>query len=190
MSIPPRENLTAALSAAGAGDPAAADRLLPQVYDQLRALAQKHMSGERPDHTLQATAVVHEAYVRLIDQTRVEWRDRNHFFAVAASMIRRILVDYARARCAAKRGGDRETVTLHEELDWSGGRALDLIDLDDALQQLAALDERQARVVELRFFGGLSISEAAEAIGVSTTTVENEWAVARAWLRRALEGNG
>lgn len=189
MSDRTHEDLTSGLTSR-ATDNAAADRLLPQVYDQLRALAQKHMLSERPGHTLQATAVVHEAYVRLTDQTRALWRDRHHFFAVAAIMIRRVLVDHARARHAAKRGGDRTALTLSDNLDWSGGRQIDLLDLEDALRRLAELDPRQARVVELRFFSGLTISEAAEVLGVSTTTVENDWAVARAWLRRALEGLG
>jgi len=187
VQTPPQDALTTDLSAAAAGDGPAAARLMPLVYDQLRALAQKHMAAERADHTLQATAVVHEAYVRLIDQTRAEWRDRNHFFAVAANMIRRILVDHARARRAAKRGHDRSRLSLSPDVDSSGGGPLDLLDLDDALQRLAALDQRQARVVELRYFGGLTIADAADALGVSTTTVENEWAVARAWLRRAME---
>ncbi len=190
MSTQPRDDLTSELAAAAAGDAAAADRLFPQVYEELRVLAHKHMAAERPGHTLEATGVVHEAYLRLIDQTQARWHDRNHFFAVAATMIRRILVDHARARQAAKRGGDRESLTLHEDLNWSGAEQIDVIDLDDALRRLEELDERQARAVELRFFAGLTIAEAATVLGVSTTTVESDWTVARAWLRRALENAG
>jgi RNA polymerase sigma-70 factor, ECF subfamily len=185
MSGPPAQDVTAVLSALSEGDARAADRLIPLVYDELRALAQSHMSG-RGDQTLQATAVVHEAYLRLVDQTRARYKDRNHFFAVAATMIRRIMVDHARSRAAAKRGGDWSRITLDSSLGWTGGHELDLVALDDALKTLANLSERQARVVELRFFGGMSIEQAAETLSVSTTTIENDWTVARAWLRRQL----
>ena len=188
MSGPPTQDITAVLSAISDGDRQAADRLIPLVYDELRALAQSHMAGGRPDQTLQATAVVHEAYLRMVDQTRARYKDRNHFFAVAATMIRRILVDAARARAAAKRGGEWSRITLDSSVGWTGGKELDLVALDDALKTLGLLSERQAKIVELRFFGGLSIEQAADALGVSTTTIENEWAVARAWLRRQLSG--
>ena len=190
MSAPaPRGiDITAVLQASDAGDAAATDRLLPLVYDELRALAQSHLAQERPDHTLQATAIVHEAYVRLIDQRRARFRDRHHFFAVAATTIRRVLVDHARSKGRLKRGGEQHRVELDPTVDWSGTRALDLLALDDALQRLHDLHERQARVVELRFFAGLTIAQAAEVLGVGTTTVEDDWAVARAWLGRELEG--
>lgn len=183
-------DVTEVLRAADAGDASAAARLLPLVYDDLRALAQAHMANERRDHTLQATALVHEAYVRLIDQTRASYRDRNHFFAVAATTIRRILVDHARAKGRAKRGGGQERVGLDPAVEWSGARELDLLALDEALGRLSGLHERQGRVVELRFFAGLTIAETAEVLGVGTTTVEDDWALARAWLRRELEGRG
>lgn len=181
-------DVTGVLRAADAGDAAAAERLLPLVYEDLRALAQAHMADERRDHTLQATALVHEAYVRLIDQTRASYRDRNHFFAVAATTIRRILVDHARGKGRLKRGAGRERVGLDPAVEWSGTREMDLLALDEALGRLSALHERQGRVVELRFFGGLTIAETAEVLGVGTTTVEEDWTVARAWLRRELEG--
>ena len=192
MSAPaPRGmDITAVLQASDAGDAAATDRLLPLVYDELRALAQSHLAQERPDHTLQATAIVHEAYVRLIDQRRARFRDRHHFFAVAATTIRRVLVDHARSKGRLKRGGEQHRVELDPTVDWSGTRALDLLALDDALTRLHDLHERQARVVELRFFAGLTIAQAAEVLGVGTTTVEDDWAVARAWLGRELEGGG
>jgi len=190
MSAPaPRGmDITAVLQASDAGDAAATDRLLPLVYDELRALAQSHLAQERPDHTLQATAIVHEAYVRLIDQRRARFRDRHHFFAVAATTIRRVLVDHARSKGRLKRGGEQHRVELDPTVDWSGTRTLDLLALDDALKRLHDLHERQARVVELRFFAGLTIAQAAEVLGVGTTTVEDDWAVARAWLGRELEG--
>lgn len=177
-------------AARGTAVNAPADRLMALVYDQLRALAQDHLAREAPGHTLQATAVVHEAYLRMADQTRTEWRDQNHFFAVAATMIRRIMVDHARRRMAVKRGGggDWSRITLGSDLDWSGPRVLDLLALDEALKSLAQLSPRQAQVVELRFFGGMTIQQCAGALDVSTTTVEEQWAVARAWLRRALGG--
>lgn len=180
------------LGAVARGDARAAERLMPVVYQQLRALAQEHLKHERPDQTLQATALVHEAYLRMVDQTRAQYRDRNHFFAVAATMIRRVLVDHARARAAAKRGGagDWTRITLDSAVDWTGTREIDLLAIDDALQKLARLSERQARVVEMRFFGGLTIDQTADTLGVSTATVENDWAVARAWLHRELSATG
>lgn len=181
-------DITAVLQASDAGDAAATDRLLPLVYDELRALAQSHLAQERAGHTLQATAIVHEAYVRLVDQRRARFRDRQHFFAVAATTIRRVLVDHARSKGRLKRGGGQHRVELDPTVDWSGTRALDLLALDDALRRLHDLHERQARVVELRFFAGLTIAQAAEVLGVGTTTVEDDWAVARAWLGRELEG--
>lgn len=165
-------------------DARSADRLIAEIYDRLRALAQDLLARERPDHTLQATAVVNEAYLRLAEQDRVKWRDREHFFAVAATMVRWILVDHARARNAAKRGGDRQRVTLDTGSDLAAtSRPVDVLEIDEALADLSARSDRQARVVEMKFFGGLTIEQIAAALVVSTTTVENEWAVARAWLR-------
>jgi RNA polymerase sigma factor (TIGR02999 family) len=185
----PALDITEVLAAGAAGDPRAADRLMELVYGELRALAQSHLArAGGGDQTLQATAVVHEAYLKLVDQKRARYRDRNHFFAVAATVIRRVLVDAARAKAADKRGGDWTRLTLDSALGWTGPHEVDLVALDDALRRLAELSERQARVVELRFFAGLTIEQASEALGVSTTTVENEWAIARAWLRRELGG--
>jgi RNA polymerase sigma factor (TIGR02999 family) len=184
----PAHDLTEALAAGAAGDPRAADRLMTLVYDELRALAQSHLAGA--DQTLQATAIVHEAYLRLVDQRRVDWRNRAQFLGVAASMMRRILVNHARDRAARKRGGNPERVSLSLVESPSGRPDVELIALEDALQRLAALDERKSRVVELKFFGGLTIEEIAEVLQVSGATVEREWAFARAWLYDAVEGSG
>ncbi len=186
MKSPTSSNATGVLAAASAGDPAAAERLLPLVYDELRAQAERYLRGERPDHTLQATALVHEAYLRLIDQTRVQWKDRVHFFAVAAVMMRRVLVNHAKARHAAKRGGAGLRLTLDESVASGVGRDMDLVALDEALERLAALDPQQARLVELRFFAGLSAAEAAGVMGISERTLHREWAMAKAWLHAEL----
>jgi len=166
------------------------DQLMQVVYDQLREAARAALADERRGHTLEATALVNEVYLRLADQQRAVWRDERHFYAVAVTMIRRILVDHARGRARAKRGDGWGRLAMRDDLDI--GRAapegLDLLALDDALERLASLDPRQARVVELRFFGGRTIQETAAIMEVSTTTVEDDWAAARAWLRRALEG--
>jgi len=167
------------------GDAAALDRLTPLVYDSLRQLAKRHMRGERADHTLQATAVVHEAYAQLVEM-EVAWQDRAHFYALAARMMRRILVDYARSRRRAKRGGDRERVTLAESQLAAGAADLDLLALDDGLQRLAAFDERKAQVVELHFFAGLNYDETAAALGISPATVDRDLRLAKAWLYREL----
>jgi RNA polymerase sigma factor (TIGR02999 family) len=156
------------------------------VYDELRALAGSFMKRESAGHTLQPTAVVHEVYLKLIDQERADWRDRAHFMAVAAQAIRRVLIDHARHRHAAKRGGDRCRLTLDEAVAPAAARDVDFLAIDDALGRLAELHERQARVVELRFFGGLNIEEAAAVLGISRATVTDDWAVARAWLSREL----
>ncbi|MGI8656144.1 MAG: sigma-70 family RNA polymerase sigma factor [Pyrinomonadaceae bacterium] len=161
-------------------------RLMPLVYDELRRLAANYLRRERSDHTLQPTALVHEAYLRLIDQTRVEWQNRAHFYAIAAQMMRRILIDHARAHTSEKRGGHERRLSLDEAAILPQERAADLIALDDALKQLAATDERKSRVVELRFFGGLSVKETAEVLGVHTATIERDWMVAKAWLYREL----
>ncbi len=177
--------ITATLGAGGPGSSTA--ELAPLVYDSLRRLAASHRAGEGGgDIALQPTALVHEVYLRLVDQTRVEWRGRTHFFAVGAEMLRRVLVDAARARKAQKRGGGWARVTLSGAGEVSGTEAADVAALDDALRDLTEADERAARVVELRFFGGLGDAEIAEVLGVSERTVRNDWRMARAWLRRAL----
>ncbi|HEV2705795.1 MAG TPA: ECF-type sigma factor [Pyrinomonadaceae bacterium] len=164
-------------------------RLMPLVYDELRRLAQIYLRRERPNHTLQPTALVHEAYLRLVDQSRVEWQDRAHFYGVAAQMMRRILIDHARAYASEKRGGSGRPLSLDEAAFLPEERAADLLALDDALKLLAEKDERKGRVVELRFFGGLSVRETAEVLGVHTATVERDWLVAKAWLYREIEGS-
>ena len=168
------------------GDKAALDELFPLVYSELRRLAQSYLGRERPDHTLQPTALVHEAYMRLVDQHKVDWRDRAQFFGLAAQMMRRILVNHAEAHNAAKRGGGLARVTLEESVSWEGEREMDLVSLDEALTGLGRLDARQARVVELRFFAGLSIDETAQVLEISPATVKREWTMAKAWLRREL----
>ncbi len=185
---PGRSTETQLLLAWSAGDRQALDQMLPLVYDELHRLAANYLSRERADHTLQPTALVHEAFLRLINQREVDWRNRAQFLGVAASLMRRILVNHARDRAAAKRAGDWERVSLSLVDLPSGEPDVDLMALEDALQRLAALDERKARVVELRFFGGLSIDEAAEVLGISHATVEREWSFARAWLFDALGG--
>lgn len=172
-----------------AGDRRALDQMLPLVYDELHRLAAGYLARERPDHTLQPTALVHEAFLRLINQREIDWKNRAQFLGVAAGLMRRILVNHARDRAAAKRGGERERVSLSLVEVPSGGPDVDLIALEDALERLATLDERKAKVVELRFFGGLSTEEVAEVLGVSRATVEREWSFARAWLFDALGGN-
>jgi RNA polymerase sigma factor (TIGR02999 family) len=164
------------------GDKGALDRLVPLVYDELRSVARHHLSREDPGHTLTCTALVHEAYLRLVDQGRVQWRNRAHFFAVAAQMIRRILVDHARQRQADKRGGATPKIALDERIAMPKQRDVNLVALDDALESLATLDPQQSRVVELRFFAGLTIPETAEVLGISTSTVERHWITAKAWL--------
>ena len=176
------------LEPASSGDEIAAKKLLPLVYAELRARAASHLAKERPSHTLQPTALVHEAFLRLVDQTRVDWRGRTHFFAVASEMIRRILVDHARMHGASKRGGGASRVELDENAVSSGTSptTVDLIALDDALAELRRLSHRQAQVVELKFFGGLSVEETAQVLDVSERTVKGDWRVARAWLRQRL----
>jgi RNA polymerase sigma factor (TIGR02999 family) len=164
------------------GNREALDQLLPAVYDELRRLANHYLRGERPDHTLQPTALVHEAYLRLIDQRSVSWQNRAHFFGVAAQIMRRILVDHARSHISEKRGGQRRKLSLDEAVSWASERDLDLVALDDALTALSAFDERKGRIVELRFFGGLSVEETAEVLSVSPQTVLRDWSLAKAWL--------
>ncbi|MHC4990985.1 MAG: ECF-type sigma factor [Planctomycetota bacterium] len=182
---------TRLLREAGAGSEQAAAELLPLVYKELRALAQSHLNHERNDHTLQATALVHEAYLRLIDGKGVQPRDRDHFFALAAQAIRRILVDHARARRRHKRGGNRTRIVLDDVLQTLQARpGFDLLLLDDALERLAEIDPQYARIVEMRFFGGSTMEEIATLLGVSLRTVERDWRVARAWLYRELSEEG
>ena len=168
------------------GDQAALDRLMPLVYDELRRLARSYLRRERPDHTLQATALVNEAYLRLIDQHSMTWQNRAHFFGIASQMMRRILVNHAIARRTAKRGGPAPKLSLDEAVKLGVQREVDLIALDDALKELEALDARQSRIVETRYFGGLSIEETAEALALSPATVKREWSTARLWLRRQI----
>jgi RNA polymerase sigma factor (TIGR02999 family) len=184
------EDLTQLVVAARGGDDRAADRLLTHVYQQLHALAVDLMRAERPDHTLQPTALVHEAYLKLVDQTRVHWRDRAHFFAVAAQTLRRILVDHARGHQREKRGGGRRAVLLQDEMVAFRERQVDLIALDEALSKLAAQHPEHASIVEMRFFGGLTENEIAAVQNVSTRTVERKWRFARAWLRQTLSDGG
>jgi RNA polymerase sigma factor (TIGR02999 family) len=179
-----QSGVTQLLIAWGDGHRDALDQLVPLVYDDLRRLAAGYMGRETPGHSLQPTALVHEAYVRLIDQRRVQWRNRAHFFGVAANMMRRILVDYARKRRADKRGGAAERVTLTSDIAAAPRQdAIDVLTLHESLGRLAAFDPQQERIVELRYFGGLTIEETAEVVGVSTATVAREWTIAKAWLR-------
>jgi RNA polymerase sigma factor (TIGR02999 family) len=165
-----------------AGDADARDRLIPLVYSELRRIARKILAGQRQNHTLQSTALVHEAYLRLAGSNSIGWQDRVHFFSLAAQLMRRILVDHTRRRLAKKRGGENVTVVLDENMALSGERELDLLALDDALNELAAIDQRQSRVVELRFFAGLSIEDTSLALQISPATVKREWATAKLWL--------
>jgi len=174
-------NVTDLLVAWSDGDKQAYDKLMPLVYDELHRLAHRYMSRERPGHTLQTTALLGEAYLRLVDQ-KVRWQNRSHFFAIAAEVMRRILVDYARQRTYAKRGGGAHQVELDEALLMARDRSAQLIALDDAMKRLAEFDERKAQVVELRFFGGLSVEETAEVLKISVNTVKRDWSTARAWL--------
>lgn len=168
------------------GDDGALTTLLPLVYDELKQLARRQLRGEREGHTLQPTALVHEAYARLVDQESVQWQGRTHFFAVAAQTMRRILVDHARKRHAAKRGGQRIQITLDATLAVADRRDVDVIALDDALNLLATLDATQARLVELRYFSGLSIEETAKVLGISPSMVKREWSTAKVWLYREM----
>ena len=168
------------------GNRAVVDELTPLVYQELKRIAGGQLRKERPGHTLQATALVHEAYLKLVDQSEVAWQNRAHFFGIAAQVMRRILLDYAKQRVRDKRGGGMHHTTLDEGLVVSSDRASDLVVIDEALTRLEQLDPRQAKVVEMRFFGGLSVAETAEAMGISAPTVKREWAMAKAWLYREL----
>lgn len=184
--IPTPKDVSQLLRAWNKGDRAAQDELMPLVYDELRRLARSYLRRERPDHTLQPTALVHEAYLKLVDQKSVNWQNRAHFFGIAALMMRRILVNYAEGRQAAKRGGSARRLSLSAIDRLAGKQELDLIALDDALKSLAEIDPQQSRIVELRYFGGLTIEEIAEVTGISVATVNREWNVARAYLRREI----
>lgn len=168
------------------GNQGALEQLAPLVYDELHTIAARQLRRERGGHTLQSTALVHEVFLKLIDQQRIQWHDRDHFFAVAAQMIRRILVDYARAHKSAKRGGGKTHLLFDEKIAQTGERNPDLVALDDALEALTKFDPQQGRLVELRFFGGLSIEGAAHVMGISPATVKRDWNVAKAWLYREL----
>lgn len=171
------------------GDRTALNRLMPLVYEELRRLADRSLRHERSGHTLQGTALVHEAYLKLVDQRQVRWQDRAHFFAVSAQLMRRILVDHARRHGAVKRGSDKPRIALQEvDTPAASTSLVDWLALDRALDRLAKLDERQVRIVELRFFGGLTIEETAEVLRISPATVKNEWSLARGWLYRELQG--
>lgn len=180
--------VTRLLSDCSSGDREAFDRLIPLVYEDLRRIAHRRLAGERPDHTLNTTAVVHEAYLHLVQQATASWQDRVHFFAVAARVIRNVLIDYARARATGKRGGGALRIPLSEDLD--GGRepnAIELLALDEALTELRSLDPRLERIVECRFFGGMTMKDTAEALGISLRTVERDWTRAKAYLYRFLD---
>ena len=186
MGASPSNEVTELLVRWSQGESAAREKLVPLVYDELRRLARLLLLGQRTDHTLQSTALVHEAYLKLVGHSSVHWNDRVHFFAVAAQLMRRILVDYARKQYADKRGGNQVTLSLDEHLAPAKQRPLDVIALDDALNELSRMNPQHSRIVEMRFFAGLSIEEAAQALGVSPATVKRDWAVARAWLYREL----
>lgn len=190
MSNSPPHEVTALLLSWSGGDRDALARLMPLVYDELRRLALDHLRRERPDHTLQPTALVNEVYLRLVDQRRVSWETRAQFFGLAAQLMRHVLVDHARGRAAAKRGGGVSKLSLDEARIAPEEVAAELVALDEALVRLAAVDERKSRVVEMRFFAGLSVEETAEALGVSDKTVMRDWRIAKLWLHRELSGEG
>ena len=184
--IPSSQNVTQLLLDWRNGDSGALDRLMPLVYEELRRMANFYMRNERQGHTLQTSALVNEAYLRLVDHENIEWQNRAHFFGVAAQAMRRILVDHARTRNYQKRGGEALHVSLDEAATLAEEQAAELIALDEALQELARMDPRKCRVVELRYFGGLSVEETAEALGVSVTTVARDWNMAKGWLLREM----
>jgi RNA polymerase sigma-70 factor, ECF subfamily len=179
-------DVTVLLKEISSGNRDALAKLVPVVYDELRRLAAYYLRQERSDHTLQATALVHEAYLRLVDQRHMDWNNRNHFFGVAAHLMRRILLMHAREHRAAKRGGAAQKISLDETAIFSPAQAEELVYLDELLTRLAALDAQQERVVELRFFAGLSVEETAELMGISPATVKRDWAMAKAWLAREM----
>ncbi len=178
--------ITSLLQAHASGDKHALDELIPLVYNEMHKMAQGRLMGERPDHTYSATALVHEAYLKLVDFNRIDWQNRNHFFAIASQIMRNILVDYAVKQNAQKRGGKQHRVTLGEKHIQREMNLNEIISVDQALKKLEKLDERQAKVVECRFFGGLTIEETANTLGISEPTVSRDWKIARAWLNREL----
>lgn len=181
MESSPHE-ITAQLIAWSKGDAAALEQLMPAVYQELRRIADHYLRSEQSGHSLQPTALVHEAYLRLIDQKQVEWHNRAHFFGVAAQMMRRILIDHAKAKHRIKRGGTAPKISLDETVSFTRERAAELVALDDALQVLGEIDERKSRIVELRYFGGLTVEETAQVLGISDKTVMRDWKLAKAWL--------
>jgi len=185
MAKPVSKNVTQLLHAWGKGDEAARDELIPLVYDTLRRIARHQLRGERAGHTLETTALINEAYLKLVEQS-VSWQSRAHFFGIAARLMRQLLVDYARARQRLKRGGDMQQISLTDAAGIAQDQAVDLLALDDALQILTEVDPQSSRIVELRFFGGLTIEETAQVMGISTPTVERGWRAARAWLQTEL----
>jgi RNA polymerase sigma factor (TIGR02999 family) len=190
MTQPPTHELTQLLIAWSDGDRAALDKLTPIVYEELRRLARRYMSREGKGHTLQTTALVHEAYLRLFNRQSVQWQNRTHFFAIAAQLMRCILVDHARSHAYQKRGGKARQVSLDEAAVISQDRASEVIELDEALKALAAIDPQQSRIVELRFFGGLSVDETAEVLCLSAATIKREWSSAKLWLHREISKRG
>jgi RNA polymerase sigma factor (TIGR02999 family) len=183
---PPAIQITQLLQSWSQGDEGAIDKLMPLVYDDLHRMARRYMSDEKPGHTLQTTALVNEAYLRLVHASQADWRNRSHFFAVCAQVMRRILVDWARSRQAQKRGSDVSALELNEALAVPIETGTDLVAIDDALKALALVDPRMSQIVELRFFGGLSVQETAEVLKVSQETVHRDWRLAKSWLRREL----
>ena len=190
MSEPQTVRVTQLLLEVSQGNRTAVEELLPLIYEELRRLAGGYLRRERSNHTLQATALVHEAYLKMVDQTRVEWQNRAHFFGVAANLMRRILVDHARTHGALKRGSGVDKISLEDGLVATGEREAEVVAVDDALETLAKVDPMKSRVVELRFFGGLSIEETAEVLGVSEATVNRQWRMAKAWLYGQLKNGG
>jgi RNA polymerase sigma-70 factor, ECF subfamily len=186
MDQPSSNEITQQLIAWSKGDATALDKLIPAVYQELRRTADYYLRKEGSGHSLQPTALVHEAYLRLIDQTQVEWQNRAHFFGVAAQMMRRILLDHAKTKHRAKRGGGARNLSLDETANYTHERAAELVALDDALQTLNEMDERKSRIVELRYFGGLTVEETAQVLGVSDKTVMRDWNLAKAWLYQQL----
>jgi RNA polymerase sigma-70 factor (ECF subfamily) len=184
--MPAPKEVTVLLKEMNEGAGNAPEKLLPLVYDELRKLAHSYLQNERPDHTLQATALVHEAYIRLVDWENVSWQNRAHFFAVAAQIMRKILVDHARQKRAQKRDGGQK-LALDDAVSFSAKREIDLIVLDEALESLAEFDQTQSKIVELRFFGGLTIEETAHALNISPATVKREWTIAKAWLYQRMK---
>ena len=185
-----QQNVTQLLVAWNGGDKQALDKLLPIVYDELRRQAARYLRRERVGHTLQTTALIHEAYLRLVDQKSVRWQNRAQFFGIAAQLMRRILVDHARAKHRAKRGGSDIRVSLTDATSVTKNPDLDLVELDEALNRLAEIDPQQSKIVEMRFFSGLTVEETAVALKISPATVKRDWKVAKAWLHREITGNG